>query len=147
MKSEENIGSLLWYKFFSMIQFVINSFPDVPSLVHLYERAEVIRPVADTERISRCLMNSNLVISAWDGPVFIGFLRALTDTGYYCLVAELVVDKAYEGKGVRTKLVELLKHHCGEECTLISSGADPSPLWKHQGFEASDRLLVYHRFS
>jgi GNAT superfamily N-acetyltransferase len=130
-----------------MIQFVMNSFPDVPSLVQLYERAEVVRPVADTARISRCLMNSNLVISAWDGPTFIGLLRALTDTGYYCLIAELVVDKAYEGKGIRTKLIELVKHHCSEECTLIYSGADVSPVWKHLGFEYSERILHHPRFS
>jgi GNAT superfamily N-acetyltransferase len=130
-----------------MIQFVINSYPDTASVIHLYQRAEVVRPVGDTERISRYLVNSNLVISAWDGDVVIGLLRALTDTSYYCLVAELVVDKAYAGKGIRTKLIDLLKNQCGEECTIVTAGSDTSPIWKHHGFVPSTDVQVYHRFT
>ena len=75
-----------------MIQFLVNRYPDSKSIISLYEKAQLIRPVADEERIAKMFVHSNFIISVWDGLRLVGILRALTDNCYSCFISDLAVE-------------------------------------------------------
>lgn len=128
-----------------MIQFLVNRYPDTKNIISLFERAEMVRPVGDEERIARMFINSNLVISAWDGFKLVGLLRALTDQCYSCYVSDLAVDKEYRGRGIGLKLMELVSEHLGPEVTLISFGKSKEELWAKLHMERVEDCYVYPR--
>lgn len=128
-----------------MIQFLVNRYPDTKNIISLFERSEMVRPVGDEERIARMFINSNLVISAWDGFKLVGLLRALTDQCYMCYVADLAVDTDYRGRGIGQKMMELISDHLGPEVSIVAFGKSKHDLWVKMNMEQVEDCYVYPR--
>jgi len=128
-----------------MIQFLVNRYPDSKSIISLYEKAQLIRPVADEERIAKMFVHSNLIISAWDGLRLVGLLRALTDQCYACYIPDVAVDPEYRGRGIGLKMLQLVSDHLGPEVTLITWGREKEDLWKRMGMLESTDCYSYPR--
>ena len=128
-----------------MIQFLVNRYPDIKNILGLYENAQMVRPVADEERIARMFINSNLVISAWDGGRLVGLVRALTDQCYSCYVSDLAVDAEYRGRGIGLKLMELISDHLGPEVTVFAFGREKEELWKKLQMQNTDEFFFHAR--
>ena len=60
----------------------------------------------DPEAVMRCLMGSNLVVTAWDGEQLVGTTRVITDGVYYATLWDVIVHPAYRGRGIGTALVQ-----------------------------------------
>lgn len=93
-------------------------FVDVLKRSTLAER----RPVDDPKRISDMLAHSNLVCTAWDGDVFVGVSRSLTDFSYCCYLSDLAVDVAYQKKGIGKELIRLTQSRLHTQCKIILQG-------------------------
>ena len=56
------------------------------------------RPIEDRECMEGMVINSNLMVTAWDGEDLIGIARSMTDFHYACYLSDLAVDKKYQKK-------------------------------------------------
>ncbi len=87
--------------------------------------------------IGRALMNSLAVVSAWDGPVMVGFARATGDKVFNATIWDVVVRPAYQRKGVGLLVMrELLVELDSYEIPLVTLYADPGTdaFYKRFGF-------------
>lgn len=61
------------------------------------------------EKLKKAMDNSAAVFSAWDGDRLVGLANALDDGELTAYVHYLLVDPAYQGQGIGTALLELMK--------------------------------------
>ena len=60
----------------------------------------------DPEAVMRCLLGSNLVVTAWDGERLVGTTRVTTDGVYYATLWDVIVHPDHQRRGIGTALVE-----------------------------------------
>jgi GNAT superfamily N-acetyltransferase len=120
----------------------VDEFIDVLSQSGLGER----RPLADTDRIERMIANANLIVTARKAGKLVGISRALTDFAYCCYLADLAVDRAYQGHGIGKRLIEETRRHAGPEsmCLLLSAPGATS-FYKAIGMPQPDNAFLYKR--
>jgi len=76
--------------------------------------------------ISRALMNSLAVVSAWDNGILVGFSRATGDHVFNATVWDVAVRPSHQRRGLgRLVMAELLKELDTYEIPLITLYADP----------------------
>ena len=104
------------------------------------------RPVDDPARIGRMLAHANLIVTARDGGRLIGVSRALTDFAHCCYLADLAVDRQYQGAGIGTRLIEETRRAAGPETTCILLSA-PGALefYRAIGMPRADNAFVFPR--
>ncbi len=102
-----------------MITFQTGVIPDINQVIDLYRSSGINRPISDIKRIEKMFLNSNLIISAWDGKKLVAVARSLTDFCYCCYLSDLAVRKEYQNSGIGKKLIELTKSMIGEQTALI----------------------------
>jgi ribosomal protein S18 acetylase RimI-like enzyme len=61
------------------------------------------------ERLSKAINNSDSVFSAWDGEKLVGLINVLDDGELTAYIHYLLVDKKYQGKGIGSKLLSMVK--------------------------------------
>ena len=61
------------------------------------------------ERLSRALQNCETVFTAWDGVKLVGLISAIDDGEIVAYVHYLLVDPDYQGAGIGTALLNLVK--------------------------------------
>ncbi|HEY4287204.1 MAG TPA: GNAT family N-acetyltransferase [Puia sp.] len=101
------------------IQYKTDQSPAAAEVIDLYRSAGLQRPTNDAERIDNMYRNSNLIVTAWDGPLLVGVSRALTDFHYCCYLSDLAIRKEYQKEGIGKQLVRLTKKAIGDRCMLL----------------------------
>ena len=62
-----------------------------------------------TVRLHKALMNSSTVITAWDGDKLVGLVRALDDSEMVAYIHYVLVDPAYQGRGIAGTMIKMVK--------------------------------------
>ncbi|MEO5582203.1 MAG: GNAT family N-acetyltransferase [Saprospiraceae bacterium] len=101
------------------INYSIDRIPDVDQVIELYNNAGLPRPTGDRDRIHTMYLNSNFIVSGWDGDLLVGVARSLTDYNWSCYLADLAVRKEYQILGIGNKLIELTKEKMGPTCMIL----------------------------
>jgi ribosomal protein S18 acetylase RimI-like enzyme len=101
------------------IQYRIDHTPSTSEIIDLYISSGLNRPTHDSDRIAAMYRNSNLILTAWDGPLLVGVSRSLTDFQYCCYLSDLAVRKEYQQQGIGRELVRLTKENIGPRCMLL----------------------------
>jgi GNAT superfamily N-acetyltransferase len=87
--------------------------------------------------IARALLNSLAVVSAWDGPIMVGFARATGDKVFNATIWDVVVRPPYQRRGIGVLVMrELLIELDSYEIPLVTLYADPGTdaFYKRFGF-------------
>jgi ribosomal protein S18 acetylase RimI-like enzyme len=94
----------------AMITFSERRDVDLAQLSRLFQQAPWAkgRTFDDAREM---LKHTDVIISAWDGERLVGFGRVLTDYVYRASIWDVIIDKAYQGQGIGTRLVEHILHH------------------------------------
>jgi GNAT superfamily N-acetyltransferase len=79
-------------------------------LVCLYQQAPWAKG-RTLEDAREMLRHTDVAVTAWDGDVLIGFGRVLTDYVYRATIWDVIVDKAYQGQGIGTDIVQRILNH------------------------------------
>lgn len=83
---------------------------DAAQLLRLYHQA----PWAHTrelDQVRTMLAQTDVIISAWDGPRLVGFGRVLTDYVFRVSIWDVIVDREYQGRKVGTQIVRRILDH------------------------------------
>lgn len=90
-----------------MITYQIGNDLPLASVIAVYQATTLgeRRPLADFDRMSEMIANSNLVISAWSDGELIGIARALTDFNYVTYLSDLVVKDTFQRQGIGKTLI------------------------------------------
>lgn len=104
------------------------------------------RPIDDDDCLRGMLLNSNLLVSAWDGGQLIGIARSVTDFHYACYLSDLAVSVAYQKRGVGKKLLQLTQDQLQSQCKLILLAAPAAnDYYAPIGFKHNPRCWVLER--
>jgi ribosomal protein S18 acetylase RimI-like enzyme len=83
---------------------------DPVKLVQLFHQAPWAKD-RTLEGARTMLSHTDVIISAWDHDVLVGFGRVLTDFTYRATIWDVIVDQAYQKKGIGTEIVRRILHH------------------------------------
>ena len=98
------------------------------------------RPVDMPEVIAGALEGSDVLVTAWDGPLLVGAARAITDFHLHCYLADLCVDEAYQRRGIGLELQRVLRSLLGPECKLkLSAAPAAAAYYPRVGYERNER--------
>jgi GNAT superfamily N-acetyltransferase len=87
------------------------------------------------EGIEAMLRLTGAGVTARSEGALVGFARALTDGAYRALIDDVVVDGAWQGRGVGRELVgRLLEQLRGVEQVRLVCGAELVPFYGRMGF-------------
>lgn len=97
------------------------------------------------ERLKKALDNCGAVFSAWDGDKLVGLANGIDDGEMTAYVHYLLVDPDYQGQGIATRLLELMRkryrgyHHF----FLVAEHKELVGFYEKQGFtEQSDTSVM-----
>jgi len=92
------------------ITFAEKKHLDPAKLVRLYQQAPWAKG-RTLEDAREMLRHTDVAVTAWDNDRLIGFGRVLTDYVYRATIWDVIVDKAYQGQGVGTDIVQRILTH------------------------------------
>ena len=127
------------------IIYKINYPLNVEQTIDLYKRSTLgeRRPVDKPDIFAKMLMNSDLIITAWDGEKLVGISRTLTDYGYVAYLADLAVDESYQKMGIGKKLVQLTENNIGPTAYITLLAAPKAhEYYAKIGFEPHPRAWI-----
>jgi GNAT superfamily N-acetyltransferase len=119
---------------------------DVDQLRRLYEQAPWARG-RSKDGIVRMLANTDYYFTGWDGPRLVAFARVLTDGIYRATLWDVVVDAAYQGRGVGEGLMSVILAHpvlSGVEKFWLNT-RDKQTFYERFGFVSSSQGMVRER--
>ena len=119
-----------------MITYRTGNNLDLDAVIELY-RASTLgerRPVDDRERMAAMLRHANLVITAWDGELFVGLSRALTDFSYATYLSDLAVRASHQRQGIGKELMRRTQAAAPDATLILLSAPKAQTYYPHVGF-------------
>lgn len=138
----------LWLLDKMMIEYKINTPVTADQFMQLLRDSTLAkrRPIDDRVCMEGMVSNSNLMVTAWDGPDLVGIARSMTDFHYACYLSDLAVHRRYQGKGIGKQLQAITRDQLGPQCRLILVAApDANAYYEHIGYEHNPRCWVLER--
>jgi GNAT superfamily N-acetyltransferase len=83
---------------------------DISRLQELYQYAPWAKD-RHLKDIQKALLNSTLVISAWDRDLLVGFARVLSDKVFRATLWDVIVHPDYQKQGVGSLIIEKIISH------------------------------------
>lgn len=84
------------------------------------------RPLENKQRIDGMLVNSNLLVTAWNGEKLVGLARSVTDFHYCCYLSDLAVAEFAQLTGIGKELIRQTFRKLKPGCKLILLSAPQS---------------------
>ncbi|HZI88951.1 MAG TPA: GNAT family N-acetyltransferase [Candidatus Polarisedimenticolia bacterium] len=119
---------------------------DVEQLLGLYTTTwwALERSTAD---VRRALEHSHPVLSAWDGPLLVGFTRVISDRTYRATIWDVIVRQSHQGRGIGRKLVRAVLDHPDLETvtSFLLLTKDKHRFYEHLGFATEPDMAMMLR--
>jgi len=123
---------------------VVDEFIDVLNRSTLAER----RPVTDIPRMNQMLREAQVIATARCNGRLVGISRALSDHCYATYLADLAVDKEFQGRGIGKRLIAETHAAAGKQTMIILLAAPGArTYYPHVGLEQHDSCWVIQRES
>jgi len=130
------------------IEYKLNEPISTTQFISLLESSSLAerRPIQDRECMEGMILNSNLIVTAWDDSQLVGLARSITDFHYTCYLADLAVSHTYQKHGIGKQLQIITQNQLGPRCKLILIAApEANDYYAHIGFTNNDRCWVLER--
>jgi len=106
------------------------------------------RPVNDRICMEGMILNSNLIVSVWDGERLIEVTRCMTDFHHACYLSDLAVRESHQKKRVGKERQRLTQSQLGPKCKLILIAApSANAYYKRIGFIKNEGCWLLERGS
>ena len=120
--------------------------PTAQQIIELYNDAQLPRPTHDPQRMKAMCVNSDLIVTAWDGDTLVGVARTITDWVWCSYLADLAVSPGYKRSGIGKKLIELVREKIGEQSMLLLLSVPTAmDYYPRVGFLRENRAFIIHR--
>ena len=100
------------------------------------------------ERIPKLVQNVSISLTARnDDGLLVGALFGLTDFCYWLYITDLGVDRAYERRGIATKLMKQAHELAGGEkdiAVYLIANEDAVPFYEKLGMKRADDVMQYN---
>ena len=100
------------------------------------------------ERIPKLVKNVSISLTARnDDGLLVGILFGLTDFCYWLYITDLGVDRAYERRGIATKLMKKAHELAGGEkdiAVYLIANENAVPFYEKLGMKKSDDVMQYN---
>ena len=96
------------------------------------------------ERLKKALDNCGTVYTAWDGEELVGLANGIDDGEMTAYVHYLLVSPEYQGQGIATRLLELMKKHYSgyHHFFLVAEHKNLVGFYEKQGFNEQTETSV-----
>lgn len=120
-----------------MIEYRVGNKLDANKVVALYEASALAehRPIRNPDRMAAMLERANLIVTAWDGEIIVGILRALSDFAFVTYVSDVAVHSDYQRRGIGRELIRIAQREGGSNAHIVLL-ANPknAEYYQHVGF-------------
>ena len=90
-------------------------------------------------KLVAAMKNSGSVFTAWDGDEIVGLINALDDGVMTAYVHYLLINPAYQGKGIGKELVRLITERYEDYLRIVIVAYDKEiGFYEHCGFEVGE---------
>ena len=130
-----------------MIIYTDQKHVDAIRLLALFEQASWARG-RTVDDIQQMLSHTDLMVLAWDGDCLVGCGRVLTDYIYRASIWDVIVDHAYRGQDIGTKIINhILMHPLLKRVELFwLCTRDKQTFYETLGFSAKEQTgMVWDR--
>ena len=127
------------------IVYQINPDLTVPAFRDLLLRSGLAarRPIDDESCLQGMLVNSNLLVAAFDKQALIGIARSVTDFTYACYLSDLAVDQRYQKNGIGREMQKITRKQLGPKCKIILLSAPAATdYYPKLGYERHENCWV-----
>lgn len=91
------------------------------------------------DKLVEAMKNTGSVFSAWDNGKLIGLISSMDDGSMNAYVHYLLVEPAYQGRGIGKQLVEIMKKHYESYLRIILIAYDKEVrFYKNCGFDTGE---------
>jgi ribosomal protein S18 acetylase RimI-like enzyme len=77
------------------------------------------RPIHDVQRLEKMLSGYTFVGTAWRANTLVGIATVWTDWAFSAYLADLAVDRDFQGRGIGRRLIRLSKETVGPQVTIM----------------------------
>ena len=128
------------------VTYEINGHITAEEAIGVLRAGDFLRPLDSVERVDRMLRHADVLVTARDGERLAGYVRALTDYSYYCLIAEIAVYPEYQRQGIGRELLERVRREAGDEVNMVLTASENADTWyPHLGWERMERAWRLRR--
>ena len=127
------------------VEYKVNQLISSDQFIELLMRSGLAerRPIEDLDCMAGMVLNSNLLVTAWQGEQLIGVARSMTDFHYACYLSDLAVDRAFQKQGIGKRLMAETQQQLGPNCKLILIAAPAAnDYYSALGFDNNQRCWV-----
>ena len=128
-----------------MINYYDNKRVDYKRLTQLFIGAGWKDKTNDPERLIAMVDNSQIVITAWDNDIMVGFARCTTDYVFNGQINNVVVDPEYRGKGIGKQLIKNILGKSSKVTYILRGDSENEEFYKRMGFVEAEHTLIFKR--
>jgi len=128
-----------------MIMYHTNKKVDYDKLQTLFNQVGWNDKTSDINRLKAMVENSQIVVTAWDEEIIIGFARGTTDYVFNGQINNVVVDSKYRRKGIGKVLINKILDNSKQVTYMLRGSIRNEEFYRSLGFEDGPISLVYKR--
>ncbi|WP_315121989.1 GNAT family N-acetyltransferase [uncultured Clostridium sp.] len=128
-----------------MIKYLTDKTVDYNRLIALFNQVGWNDKTEEIGRLQAMVENSQIVVTAWDKEIMIGFARCTTDYVFNGQVNNVVVDVGYRGRGIGKALINNILDENKQVTFILRADIENEGFYKKIGFDDSPLSLVYKR--
>lgn len=124
------------------VTYRTNKAIETEKIIKLYNDAEWSAYTNDPSLLQQALLQSLMVISAWDEAELVGLIRVVGDGLTIIYIQDILVLKAYRNRGIATQLMQrILEEYAAvrQKVLLTDDAPDVRGLYEKNGFVSCDQ--------
>lgn len=118
---------------------------DLNRLIYLFNEVGWNDKIKDKSRLQEMINNSQIIVTAWDEDLMVGFARCTTDYVFNGQINNVVVDSKYRGKGIGKELINRILNSSDKVTYILRGDPENREFYKRLGFEDSNLTFIYRR--
>lgn len=128
-----------------MINYYTDKKVDYDKLKTLFNQVGWNDKTDDINRLKDMVENSQIVVTAWNEEIMIGFARCTTDYVFNGQINNVVVDLKYRKKGIGKVLINKILNSNKQVTYMLRGSSRNEGFYRGLGFEDGPISLVYKR--
>ncbi|MBW9159381.1 GNAT family N-acetyltransferase [Clostridium tagluense] len=128
-----------------MIMYHADKKVDYEKLKTLFNEVGWNDKTEDINRLKAMVENSQIVVTAWDEEIMVGFARCTTDYVFNGQINNVVVDSKYRRKGIGKVLINKIVDSSKQVTYMLRGSIRNEDFYRILGFEDGPISLIYKR--